>query len=44
MKNRNENTTFIQLTYSDFTISETFFETFFQKDLDNKKAPERGSL
>ena len=31
MKNRNENTTFIQLTYRNYTFFETFFMVFRKK-------------
>jgi hypothetical protein len=42
MKNRNENTTFIQFSYRSFTIFRTFFKTFIVKDLQIKKAPFKG--
>jgi hypothetical protein len=44
MKNRDENTTFIQLSYRTFTILKTFFNSFVLKGLSNKKAPVTGAF
>ncbi len=39
MKNRNENTTIIQISYRSFTIFKSFFKLLIMKHLSNKKAP-----
>jgi hypothetical protein len=44
MKNRDENTTFIQLSYRTFTILKTFFNSFVLKGLSHKKAPVTGAF